>query len=196
MAQTTPELRPAVRSSRRPAAAPEQPPVQAQLEGTRLETIPATLAGMPFRVLVVDDNAQVRSAVTRFLRLHAFHVEVAADGVAALAELEREPADFILLDVDMPRMNGFEVCRKIKSHPTHMLTPVIMLTALDSSEDRVRGAEAGCDGYLAKPVAPAELVARVKAGVRNREMVLQAIRIATVGTASAIQQRKQQVAVA
>ena len=134
------------------------------------------------RVLVVDDNAQVRSAVTRFLRLHHFDVEVAPDGRTALAEVARQPVDFILLDVDMPGMDGFEVCRRVKADPNHTFTPVIMLTALDSSEDRIKGAEAGADGYLAKPVPPAELIARVKAGVRQRELVLQAIRVACAAT--------------
>lgn len=164
------ELRPAITPARRSVVprAPVAPPV----------------AGPPpWRVLVVDDNAQVRSAVTRFLRMHAFHVEVAADGRAALAELAQRPADFVLLDVDMPGMDGFEVCRRIKANPANAFTPVIMLTALDSSEDRVRGAEAGADGYLAKPVQPAELVARVKAGVKQRDLVMQAIRIANAASA-------------
>jgi DNA-binding response OmpR family regulator len=172
MERTTVELRPAIHLGRRNAQ-----------QAASVAAAPRDPSARVYRVLVVDDNAQVRSAVTRFLRLHAFHVEVAADGRAALNELAQHPADFVLLDVDMPGMNGFEVCRRIKSDPANAMTPVIMLTALDSSEDRVRGAEAGADGYLAKPVAPAELVARVKAGVKQRELVLQAIRVATAAAA-------------
>ena len=166
------ELRPALTPARRAAARPAVPVPPAPEKA--------------WRVLVVDDNAQVRSAVTRFLRLHAFHVEVASDGRSALNELAQRPADFVLLDVDMPGMNGFEVCRRIKANPANAFTPVIMLTALDSSEDRVRGAEAGADGYLAKPVPPAELVARVKAGLRQRELVLQAIQVATAAAARTV----------
>lgn len=166
MAEMLTELRPAITPATRRPTRPVLAPA------------PQTEEGKGRRVLVVDDNIQVRSAVTRFLKLHAFDVEVASDGRAALAELQRQPADFVLLDVDMPGMDGFEVCRRIKADPAHAFVPVIMLTALDSGEDRIRGAEAGADGYLAKPVAPAELVARVKAGVRQRELVLQAIRIA------------------
>jgi DNA-binding response OmpR family regulator len=183
MSNPTIELRPALTPARRGAnPAPSPAPAAA----------PQAAGAHVWRVLVVDDNAQVRSAVTRFLRLHAFHVEVASDGRAALAELAQRPADFVLLDVDMPGMNGFEVCRRIKADPANAFTPVIMLTALDSSEDRVRGAEAGADGYLAKPVAPAELVARVKAGVKQRELVLQAIRIATAAAAPRVQPPVQQ----
>jgi DNA-binding response OmpR family regulator len=158
------EIRPAITPSRRPV--------------TAASAAPKSTDGRVRRVLVVDDNAQVRSAVTRFLRLHAFHVEVASEGRGALAEIRRQPVDFVLLDVDMPGMDGFEVCRRIKADPANAFVPVILLTGLDSSEDRIRGAEAGCDGYLSKPVAPAELVARVKNGVRQREMVLHAIQIA------------------
>ncbi len=158
-----PELRPALRFRRPPVASPVSEPAE----------------GKQWRVLVIDDNPQVRSAVTRFLRMHGLTVDVAPDGHTALTMLSQQPADFILCDVDMPGMNGFEVCRKIKSDPVNAFTPIIMLTALDSADDRVRGAEAGCDGYLAKPVPPAELVARVKAGIRQRELVLEAIRVAS-----------------
>ena len=163
----TPELRPAIRYRRPPAMAP----------------LPEQAQGKTWRVLVIDDNPQVRSAVTRFLRMHGLAVDVAPDGRTAITMLSQQPADFILCDVDMPGMNGFEVCRKIKSDPANAFTPIIMLTALDSADDRVRGAEAGCDGYLAKPVPPAELVARVKAGIRQRELVLEAIRVATAAGA-------------
>ena len=169
MTATPATIRPAIVASRRPSG----------MNAPRPDQAPAPNAA---KVLVVDDNNQVRSAVTRFLRLHGFQVEVAADGRTALAELQRQTYDFVLLDVDMPGMDGFEVCRRIKGDPNHTFTPVIMLTALDSSEDRIKGAEAGADGYLAKPVAPAELIARVKAGVRQRELVLQAIRVACKAT--------------
>ncbi len=159
------ELRPARNPMRRPSAADASPTPAPQVK--------------PYRVLVVDDNPQVRSAVTRFLRMHNFHVDVAAEGQGALAQLAAQPSDFVLLDVDMPGMNGFEVCRRIKADPQNHFTPVIMLTALDSSDDRIKGAEAGCDGYLTKPTPPEELIARVKAGVKNRELVLEAIRVAT-----------------
>jgi DNA-binding response OmpR family regulator len=171
MSESHMELRPALTSAmRRPAAT------------SAVAARPASGAAMP-RVLVVDDNAQVRSAVTRFLRMQALQVDVAADGRAALAALQAQPADFILLDVDMPGMDGFEVCRRIKANPANAFTPVIMLTALDSSDDRIRGAEAGADGYLTKPVPPAELIARVKAGLRQREMVMTAIRVACAAVA-------------
>ena len=163
-------IRPAITPQRRPSVAvPAAKPAEPS----------AATAG---KVLVVDDNNQVRSAVTRFLRLHAFQVDVAPDGRTALNFMQREIFDFVLLDVDMPGMNGFEVCKRIKEDPNHVFTPVIMLTALDSSEDRIKGAEAGCDGYLAKPVPPAELIARVKAGIRQRALIFQAVRVAKAAT--------------
>ncbi len=148
--------------------------------GKRAAAAPST--AMPkHRVLVVDDNPQVRSAVARFLERHAIHVDVAPDGAAAMEELRTHPVDFVLLDVDMPGMNGFEVCRSIKKDPAHAFVPVVLLSALDSKEDRIKGAEAGCDGYLGKPVDPGELLARVEAGLKQREMVLDAIRKAAGG---------------
>lgn len=137
---------------------------------------PSAAGAAKHRVLVVDDNPQVRSAVARFLQKHDIHVDVAPDGKAALEELRTHPVDFVLLDVDMPEMNGFEVCRTIKKDPAHQFVPVVLLSALDAREDRIRGAEAGCDGYLGKPVDPAELLARVQAGLKQREMIMDAIR--------------------
>lgn len=163
-----PDIRPAIRF-RRPPQAPQASEQEAN--------------GRRGRVMVIDDNPQVRSAVTRFLRLHGLTVDSAADGHSALTMLSTQPADFILCDVDMPGMNGFEVCRKLRTDPANAFTPIIMLTALDSADDRIRGAEAGCDGYLAKPVPPAELVARVKSGLKQRELVLEAIRVASAAGA-------------
>lgn len=140
------------------------------------------------RVLVVDDNPSVRSAVSRFLRMHQIGVDEARDGKSALEHLASGPVDFVLLDVDMPGMNGFEVCKRIKSDPKRALTPVILLTALDTTDDRIRGAEAGCDGYLAKPVPPPELLARVKAAFRQSDEVKKAIRAAVVAAVEAATQ--------
>ncbi len=142
--------------------------------GKRAAAAPSTTP--KHRVLVVDDNPQVRSAVARFLEKHGIHVDVAADGKAAMEELRTHPVDFVLLDVDMPGLNGFEVCRAIKKDPAHAFVPVVLLSALDEREDRIKGAEAGCDGYLGKPVDPAELLARVQAALKQRDMVLEAIR--------------------
>ena len=134
-----------------------------------------------WRVLVVDDNAHVRSAVARFLSQHDIHVELAGDGDVALDLVRNVPIDFVLLDVEMPKMNGLEVCRQIKAEPTGPLLPVFLLSALDSREDRIAGAEAGCDGYLGKPVDPGELIARVKTELKQRDKILMALRAAAAG---------------
>jgi len=117
------------------------------------------------RVLVVDDEPAVRRALERALRLEAYDVELAADGEEALDALARLPADAVILDVLMPRLDGLEVCRRMRKAGDH--TPILMLTARDAIDDRVEGLEAGADDYLVKPFALRELQARLRALLRR-----------------------------
>jgi two-component system, OmpR family, response regulator MprA len=117
------------------------------------------------RVLVVDDEPAVRRALERALRLEAYDVELAADGEEALDALARSPADAVILDVLMPRLDGLEVCRRMRKAGDH--TPILMLTARDAIDDRVEGLEAGADDYLVKPFALRELQARLRALLRR-----------------------------
>ncbi len=117
------------------------------------------------RVLVVDDEPAVRQALDRALRFEGYTTETVDDGPAALAAHAERPADAIVLDVAMPRMDGLEVCRRLRTAGD--LTPVLMLTARAAINDRVAGLDAGADDYLVKPFALEELLARIRALLRR-----------------------------
>lgn len=125
---------------------------------------------MTARVLIVDDiPTNVRLLEAR-LAAEYFEVLTAASGPEALDICDRESVDIILLDVMMPEMDGFEVCRRIKSNPETAHIPVLMVTALDQPSDRVRGLDAGADDFLTKPVDDVQLMARVKSLVRLKSL--------------------------
>jgi two-component system cell cycle response regulator len=125
---------------------------------------------MTARILVVDDvPANVRLLEAR-LTAEYFDVATATSGTEALAVCERGESDLVLLDVMMPDMDGFEVCRRLKRNPATQHIPVIMVTALDQASDRVTGLEAGADDFLTKPVADLVLVARVRSLARLKMM--------------------------
>jgi two-component system response regulator MprA len=117
------------------------------------------------RVLVVDDEPAVRRALERALRLESYEVALAADGEEALDALATTPADAVILDVAMPRVDGLEVCRRMRQAGDR--TPVLMLTARDAIDDRVKGLDVGADDYLVKPFALRELQARLRALLRR-----------------------------
>jgi len=119
------------------------------------------------RVLIVDDERAVRDSLERALRIDGYETEQAEDGVEAIAELARSAPDAVILDVLMPRMDGLEVCRRLRRGGDR--TPVLMLTARDSVEDRVAGLDAGADDYLVKPFALEELQARLRALLRRTD---------------------------
>jgi two-component system response regulator MprA len=117
------------------------------------------------RVLVVDDDPGVGRSVSAALRREGHDVEVAGDGEQALDRLGRGSYDSVVLDVLMPRLDGLEVCRRLRARGD--LTPILMLTARDLVADRVDGLDAGADDYLVKPFAVEELRARLRALVRR-----------------------------
>jgi two-component system response regulator MprA len=122
----------------------------------------------PVQILVVDDEAAVRDALSRTLRFEGYQVAVANDGLAALELLRSLDPDLVLLDVMMPRLDGLATCRRLRSDGN--VVPVLMLTAADSVGDRVAGLDAGADDYLVKPFALQELLARIRALLRRSSL--------------------------
>jgi two-component system cell cycle response regulator len=125
---------------------------------------------MTARVLVVDDILSNVKLLEAKLTAEYFEVVSAYNGVDALARIEEHTPDIVLLDVMMPGMDGFEVCRRIKANPKTAHVPVVMVTALDQPSDRVAGLDAGADDFLTKPVDDAALFARVRSLVRLKMM--------------------------
>jgi len=113
------------------------------------------------RVLVVEDDPRVRGSLERALRANGHSVESAEGGATGLAAVVRVAPDAVVLDVNLPDINGFEICRELRRRGDR--TPILMLTARDSVSDRVEGLDAGADDYLVKPFALAELLARLRA---------------------------------
>jgi DNA-binding response OmpR family regulator len=116
----------------------------------------------PARILVVDDSPTMVHVISYFLQLEGYTVESANDGEAGLAAVRRAPPDLIVSDVDMPRMNGFEMVRALRADPVTAAIPVLMLTARTSVENETEGLATGADDYVAKPVEPRRLGARVR----------------------------------
>ena len=116
-------------------------------------------------VLVTDDERSVRSAVRRALTLEGYRVTEAEDGADALNAISRDHPDAIVLDVMMPELDGYQVCRALRDSGD--ATPILMLTARDEIDQRVKGLDAGADDYLVKPFALEELLARLRALIRR-----------------------------
>jgi putative two-component system response regulator len=124
---------------------------------------------MQERILIVDDESSARAALELLLRREGFDVKSATNGEAALQECAAFRPDLILLDIMMPGMDGFEVCRRIKATPEGRLTPVVLITGLSASEDRIRGINIGADDFLCKPIDINELLARTRSLLRLKQ---------------------------
>src|ERR1700740_3611481 len=124
----------------------------------------------PARILIVDDNETNRDILVTRLSKHGYETLQAADGEEALACASQHHPDLILLDVEMPKLDGFEVCRRLKKDPAMPFVPIILCTARAASQDVVTGLDAGADEYLTKPIDQVALVARVRSMLRIKAL--------------------------
>ncbi len=122
------------------------------------------------RILAVDDQPHNLRLLVDLLNARGYEVVTAASGAEALEKIGSERPDLVLLDVIMPNMSGYEVCKKIRENPATGVLPVVMITALDPAEERVKGLEAGADDFLSKPINQPELLARVRSLLRIKQL--------------------------
>ena len=120
--------------------------------------------------LVVDDVPLNRKLQQTYLDAVGYDVILAEDGIEALKRVEEETPDLILLDIMMPKMNGFQVCHNLKNNDSTRFIPIIMVTALNEVEDKIKGIEAGADDFICKPFNKLELLARVKSLLRIKHL--------------------------
>jgi putative two-component system response regulator len=121
-------------------------------------------------ILIADDDRLSHQTLETLLTERGYQTISAHDGAEALQRVQEKRPDLCLLDIDMPRMNGLEVCRKIKSDEDTRLLPVIMLTGLSPEQEKLNALEAGCDDFLTKPIQPAELLSRIKSLLRIKSL--------------------------
>lgn len=117
-------------------------------------------------IMVIDDDEKITSLLRRSLAFEGYDVTTAHDGAEGLRMLNQRPADLVVLDVMMPKIDGWEVCRRMRE--AGIAAPVLLLTAKDEVQDRVKGLDLGADDYLVKPFALEELMARIRALLRRR----------------------------
>jgi putative two-component system response regulator len=123
------------------------------------------------RILIVDDLAENREILTGLLEVEGHDLETAKDGLEAVERATANPPDLILMDVTMPRLTGFEACRRLKADPRTELVPIVLVTGLLAREDRIQGIAAGCDDFLTKPVDSEQLIARTRNLLRTKALV-------------------------
>ena len=121
---------------------------------------------MPKRILIAEDSPTAVELFMRALEPLGHDIVVAEDGAVAEATIAQSPPDLVILDVIMPKVNGFQLCRAIRANPALEKLPIIVVTAMDRDSDRYWGLKQGADEYLVKPVDPATLVEKVRAYLR------------------------------
>ena len=121
----------------------------------------------PLKVLVVDDEEEVRNSVSEFLESQGYDAVEVADGEEALAKCFTEKPDLLLLDLMLPRVDGYQVCQTLKGNPITSVIPIIIITALNSTSQKIKGIDYGADDYIEKPFGLEELSARIKMVLRR-----------------------------
>ncbi len=129
------------------------------------------------KILIVDDNEQNLTLIRVILRRHGYDSRLARNGEEALRQVVEDPPDLIILDVMMPGIDGIEVCRRLKDDAETRLIPIVIMTALNQPEDKIRGIEAGADDFLTKPVNQAELMARVRTALKLKQTIDQKVQV-------------------
>jgi CheY-like chemotaxis protein len=133
-----------------------------------MPSIPSPSSSDPPRVLIADDNPQGVELLEAYLSGSAYDIRTAADGEETLRQVQQWRPDLILLDIMMPKISGFEVCKRLRANPATRDIAVLMITALDQPSDVERAVEAGTDDYLTKPINKAELLLRVRSLLKSR----------------------------
>ncbi|HEY9655335.1 MAG TPA: response regulator transcription factor [Crinalium sp.] len=123
------------------------------------------------KILVVDDDATLRMALTRYLEKRGYQTQDVASGMEALLVFEQDPPDLVVSDVMMPEMDGFEFCRRLRSTRSGQLVPFIFLSSKGEVEDRVQGHSIGADDYLIKPFEPRELLAKIESQLERSRRI-------------------------
>ena len=130
--------------------------------------MPPPPAGRPPRVLIADDNPQGVELLDAYLTGCDYEINTAADGEETLRKVKEWQPDLILLDIMMPKISGFEVCKRLRSDPATRDIAILMITALDQPSDVERAVEAGTDDFLTKPINKSELLLRVRSALKSR----------------------------
>ena len=124
----------------------------------------------PMRILIVDDKEEVRASMREYLESNGFAITEAADGEEALARAFTEKPDLLLLDLRLPKVDGYQLCQTLKGNPITSVIPIIMVTALNATPQKVKGIEYGADDYIEKPFDLEELLARIKMVMRRQQV--------------------------
>jgi DNA-binding response OmpR family regulator len=140
-------------------------------EGKKKTTEPKSAAGetKPARILIAEDDLQSVELLEAYLADTGYEIKTTTDGDATLREAQQWQPDVILLDIMMPKISGFEVCKRLRANPASRTIGILMITALDQSSDVERAVEAGTDDFLTKPINKTELLLRIRSLLKSRQ---------------------------
>jgi twitching motility two-component system response regulator PilH len=137
----------------------------------RVFLIPIQSAFVMNTVLLVEDNALQQKVIARFLKANGLRVDTANDGVEALNQIQNSPPDLVVLDIVMPRMNGYEFCRRLQADPKTRNLPIVICSSKDEVYDRYWGMKQGARAYISKPFDPKELISTINYILKNTGLI-------------------------